>query len=322
MPGPIPEPILRIAHVTGSDPAAFQVIRLRDNKTTPAATPPSPVGFPVEGRPHSDLLRELKWYLESFLEYPFFPEIEHAERVLEALRTWGTQAFSALFQNPAAVRFFADYTADDYSALHLQIASDDPRILAWPWEALYDPELGWIAQTCQIERRMNLGRDPQPIPDSLPKDRVNILLIVARPYGDGDVRFRSLARPLVEMIEREGLRAHVEMLRPPTFDQLRKHLRERRGHYHILHFDGHGAYNVEAQASGGFTLQGPEGKLVFETEEGDPDAIPAEKLSALLRECAVPGVVLNACQSAMVDAGSSDPFASVAMPCCAQACAT
>ena len=74
-------------------------------------------------------------------------------------------------------------------------------------------------------------RDPHPLADSLPRDRVNILLVTARPY-EGDVRFRSISRPLVELIERHRLPAEVTVLRPPTFDALREHLRERPGHYH------------------------------------------------------------------------------------------
>ena len=66
-------------------------------------------------------------------------------------------------------------------------------------------------------------------------ERVNILLVVARPY-ERDVGFRSIARPLIELIEKQKLPAHVDLLRPPTFDQLGKQLRERRGYYHILHF--------------------------------------------------------------------------------------
>ncbi|WP_114211164.1 CHAT domain-containing protein [Acidisarcina polymorpha] len=307
-----PVTTLRIAHLTGSDPAAFHVVRLSDGKTALPTTPLSPVGFPVDGRPDSDLLRELQWYLESFLDYPFFPEVERAENVLHALRSWGKQAFSTLFEERTAGRLFEASTADDYSSLHLQIASDDPRILAWPWEALCDPELSWLAQTCQIERRLNLGRDPQPLSSSLPKDRVNILLVVARPFGDSDVKFRSIARPLMDLIEGDRLPAHVELLRPPTFDQLRKHLGERPGYYHILHFDGHGAYSANGKQGSIHMLRESEGTLVFETETGGPDEIGADKLSALLKQYAVPGVVLNACQSAMVDAGGIDPFASVA----------
>jgi hypothetical protein len=270
---------LRISHVPGSAPPAFQATRLGDGKTTAPTPVLSPVTFPVEGRQDA-LLAELRWYLESFLDYPYSPETEHAERVLASLRAWGENAFLALFGERATARLFDASTSTAYSNLDLQIAGDDPRVLAWPWEALRDPELGWLAQTRQVERRLNTVRDPQPIPDSLPKDRVNILLVVARPYGEGDVGFRSIARPLVELVEKQGLPASVELLRPPTFDRLREHLRERPGHYHILHFDGHGGYGELSDAEGGFKMQGPEGVLVFEDEDGKPNLIPAEKLSS------------------------------------------
>ena len=34
----------------------------------------------------------------------------------------------------------------------------------------------------------------------------------------------------------------IDVLRPPTFDQLRKTLHDHPGYYHIVHFDGHGGY--------------------------------------------------------------------------------
>jgi len=312
MPPRVLPSTLIIRHLPGSGPAAFQVTRLSDGKATEAASPPSPVGFPVEGRPDSGLMRELQWYLETFLDYPFPPETDHAERVLQALKQWGEHAFDALFGSRAAGRMFDAATSEDYSQLHLQISSDDARVLAWPWEALRDPELGYLAHTCQIERRLNKLRDPQPLPASLPRSRVNILLVVARPYRR-DVGYRSIARPLVELIERQKLPAYVHLLRPPTFDQLRQHLGARPGYYHILHFDGHGAYSSGSLGgSPGYVLSAPEGKLVFETDDGEPDYVTAEQLSALLHECSVPGVVLNACQAAMLDERAEDPFASVA----------
>ena len=145
---PAPSTLL-IRHIPDS---GFQVVRLRDGKTTEPAAVVSPVGFPVEGRPDSDLMRELQWYLETFLEYPFPPETDHAERVRDALRRWGEQAFEALFDSRGAGRMFDAATSDAYARLHLQVSSDDPRVLSWPWEALYDPEVGHLAHTCQIER--------------------------------------------------------------------------------------------------------------------------------------------------------------------------
>lgn len=39
----------------------------------------------------------------------------------------------------------------------------------------------------------------------------------------------------------------IEVLRLPTFDQLLRVLTERAGHFHIIHFDGHGGYDSQDQ---------------------------------------------------------------------------
>jgi tetratricopeptide (TPR) repeat protein len=303
-------PTLLLRHLAGSDPPRF-VVQRAGGKETPPAEVPSPVGFPVEGRPKSDLVRELAWYLEAFLEYPFSPETEHADRVLAALRAWGEKAFDALFDNREGGTLFAAATAGGYEGLLLQAWSDDARVLAWPWEALRDPKAGALAPPCGIERRLNEVPDPAPVPAGLPSDRVNILLCIARPL-EGDVKYRSIARPLVELIEKQDLPAYVHVLRPPTFERLREHLRERPGYYHLVHFDGHGSYGGTAAPSGPHAFGAPEGELIFEDAQGKKDPVSAEKLSVLLREHKVPAVVLNACRSAMLDEGAEDPFASVA----------
>jgi hypothetical protein len=179
-------------------------VRRLDGKTGPRSPVVSPIGFPVEGRPDSDLIRELRWYLESFLGYPFPPETEHADRVQAALRDWGEKAFQALFGDAIAGVWYHDAIRQGAEKLDLRIVSDDPRVLGWPWEAVRDPRGDALAQTCQIERRLDNVRDPYDPSDKLPKDRINILLVTARPYK-GDVRYRSLSRPLVEMVERKKL---------------------------------------------------------------------------------------------------------------------
>ena len=306
---------LRIQHIPGEGEPRFQVLRVSDTKHTPPAAIRPPVGFPVKGRPDSDLVRELQWYLEEFLGYPFPPQTERADRVLSALKAWGRQAFDALFDNRQAGKFLDEAAPDgQYQQLRLQVSSDDPRILAWPWEALEDSRAGLLAQHCQIERRLNEALDPQPLDEHLPRDRVNILLVTARPFEE-DVRYRSISRPLVELVEQHRLAAHVTVLRPPTFEQLRRHLHEHPHHYHILHFDGHGGYGDPVPGTGGSHMyhdQPPVGCLVFEDADGRPDPIDAARLNNLLRETAVPAVVLNACQSAMIDERAEDPFASVA----------
>ena len=302
---------LVIGHIPDSDPPEFRVAR-EDQKTSEPAQVVSPFGFPVEGRPDSGLMRELRWYLENFLEYPFSPNTDHADNVLDALDAWGKKAFNDLFDRGMARDFFRDATRDGYENLRLQIMSDDAKILQWPWEALIDPKVGCLSVVCQIERRINEVLDPEPIPEDLPKDRINILLVTARPYED-DPGYRSISRPLVELIDKQNIRAHAHVLRPPTFENLRRHLKERPHFYHIIHFDGHGGYGATgASTPNRHQMKSAEGVLVFEDDKGEESLITAEQLSGLLREYAVPVMVLNACQSAMLDQEAEDPFASVA----------
>ena len=95
-----PDTTLIIRHLENSSPPKFEILRLPDGKRAGPFELPPAAGYPVEGRPDSDLLRELRWYLEDFLDYPFPPETDHADRVLKALKDWGEESFRALFAEP------------------------------------------------------------------------------------------------------------------------------------------------------------------------------------------------------------------------------
>ncbi len=314
---------LIVQHVPKSKRPAFTVIRCDPSDTTPDVakiTPPEEFG--TNELPGSHLRRELRWYLEQFLDYPFPPNTDRADRVTQVLEAWGTHAFQALFLAGKARDWYQDAVRDGTEHLQLRIIANEPTVLAWPWEALHDPERGYLAHKCHIERQLNNVADPPPLPENLPRDRLNILLVTARPF-EGDVEYRSISRALVEQIDAHHLAACVTVLRPPTFDALREELGHRPGYYHILHFDGHGGYGVIADEAHqaapltdavnphGFT-KGPRGCLVFETPDGRPHPVPAETLSQTLGTFRVPMVVLNACQSAAIDEDAENAFASVA----------
>ncbi len=301
-PSPAPT-VLAIEHTNGSNPPSFQLKRLHDAKSLAPVTLPSPYQAEVPGHPKS-LMAELRWYLEQYLDYPFEPETTHAKHVIDALKAWGTQAFNGLFDHRDAGAWLA-------STDLLQIRSDDANILSWPWEALFDSQTNsYVAHQRRIERRLNNLADPPALSANLPNNAVNILLLVPRPYAN-DVRYRSIARPLIDLIKQKNLPANVTLLRPPTFDNLRQHLHENPGHYHVLHFDGHGAFGPGAGEFSPHKLSAPQGCLVFENAKGDKDLKSAADLSALLREHALPAVVLNACQSASLES-AANPFAAVA----------
>ena len=154
---------LTVRHLPKSEPSGFELARLSDGKTTEPFEVPSPFLFPVDGRSGSNLMREMRWYLEDFLDYPFPPETDRADRVQEALRKWGEKAFDGLMGSGASARMLDDATREDYSHLHLRISSDDAQVLAWPWEALFDREIGaFLAHTWHRAKARWHPRPPPP----------------------------------------------------------------------------------------------------------------------------------------------------------------
>ena len=293
---------------------------------------PAPESQMVEDLPQSNLLRELAWYLEEFLDYPFEPVTDRARRVLDAMSEWGKAIHEAILCNRDCVRAYDNAVRDGFENLNLRIISNEPAVLTSPWEAMCDPQGKVLGHASQVERRVEKNvAPPMPLPDTLPTDAVHILLVTARPF-ESDVAFRCIGRPLMELIEQQNLPARVHMLRPPTFAALREHLRENKGKYHIVHFDGHGDYSREVvQGAGGADFnntsnQNPytfkaTSRICFETDVDDQQlsaaeyhqriSVTPEQFASVMREAQVPTVIFNACRSGKLDKDAADPFASV-----------
>ena len=308
--------LLNILHVQNEQ---FQLQRIQANAGSlvtdtahQSVNIPSPYTLPDKGKVGLSLMQGLQWYLEEFLSYPFSPDTDVAEKTWQGLEEWGAQAYEALFGSAQCGTWLSEALKEEQGNIHLRISSNDPGVLSWPWEALQHPAKGVIGHLGCIDRRLNADTTPAVLPESLPKDRVNILLVTPRPY-ERDVQYRAVSRHLVELLAKDNLPANIHLLRPPTFEQLKRHLDDQIGFYHILHFDGHGAYGTGEEVGSAYIYSGGhKGHLVFENENGTADPIPADELSVLLQDHALPAVVLNACQSAMIDQKAGDPFSSVA----------
>ena len=313
---------LQIKH-SGTTPEGkplFAVVRASDSKHSEPVTLTPPVEVPT-GAGDNNLKQDLPWYLEKFLELPIDTFRDRAEKVEQALSKWGKDCFNRLFGGGRARDWYQEARRQNLSDLRLKIASNDPAILSWPWEALESDDDGPLALHCRIERQLDNIADAHPLTNTLANDQLNILYIIARPLGDSDVGLQTLARPLIDFVSEGGWPAHIDVLRPPTFDQLREVLREKPNFYHIVHFDGHGGFGNFSDPAGRAglrmtpdTFAAPTGVLVFEKDdlEHGEDHIPATTLANLLRQHNIPLMVLNACRSAMVDDEAEDPFASVA----------
>ena len=126
-----PPEVLAIMHVEGSVPLKFALTRLPDGKSFVSCSHFFPLRM-CRGRP-AQLQSHARAALLSggLLDYPFHPETVHADKVLDALKAWGTQAFNALFDRRDAGKWLS-------KASMLQIRSNDPLVLSWPWEKLFD----------------------------------------------------------------------------------------------------------------------------------------------------------------------------------------
>jgi tetratricopeptide (TPR) repeat protein len=254
---------------------------------SPAAAEPVALDWALDAADAEDL----RWYLEDYLRTPYGAYQERGERVAERLTQWGRAAFAALFESSSQARDMYGRLRHAGGDVEIILRSAAAEHLALPWELLADPE-----------RPMPLALDGVRIGRALPTvdlagtfavggERLRVLMVISRPAGRRDVGYRMVARPLVQRLEAVRGEVDLVVLRPPTLDRLEQVLHAARAEgqpFQVVHFDGHGSYTDRGT---------PQGVLVFEQPGGGPDAVPADRIAAVLARAEVPVVVLNACQS-------------------------
>jgi formylglycine-generating enzyme required for sulfatase activity len=181
--------------------------------------------------------------------------------------------------------------------LHLDDVSELSRI---PWEYLRDPDWGlFLAQTSRISIVRYLGiLDPgRPLPGAPP---LKVVVVSAQPKDLPALAAGEEWEHLRAALggKASSRRVHLEVLPSSTFEALAERLH--RGPCHVLHFLGHGSFDVPSKT----------GKLFFEDDRGRSAPIDADRLSTLLFESDVRLVVLNTCRGA--EASVDDAFSGVA----------
>ena len=256
----------------------------------------------------------LEWYFEQWLRFPMLDTTRAAD-VAASIREYGTLLFDQIFADRKA---YADYLRlrDNLGALRFEIEGIHPELQAWHWEALRDAELPRpLAVDCVMVRKSTKPTAVMAAVNQSPT--LNVLMVTARP-SKNDVAYRVISRPLIEALGNSQLPVKIDLLRPATFEGLSRHLEEKgAGHYHMIHFDCHGALltydqcNVENE-SGADALtfkqrygrtqiaaySGVKAFLVLEgNEDGEQDLVEATELADLLTGKRIPVCMLNACQS-------------------------
>ncbi|RJF82061.1 CHAT domain-containing protein [Azospirillum cavernae] len=258
---------------------------------------------------------DLRWYLEDYLSIPVAVYGERGAEIESRLDGWGERLFDALF-GPGKPGRDAYQKAMETAGPELLLLSNDPGFLGIPWELLRDPNRAapLLFDLAGLDRSVTVESAAEAVP---PGETLRVLVVIARPYGARDVAFRTIARPLMKRLDAVAGKVELEVLRPPTLEAMTARLNaaaEAGAPFHILHFDGHGAFGV-ASPSGfvrdQFRDAGPQGYLIFETEEGAEHPAPASVIAGALKDAHVPVAVFNACRSAAIDGGDG-PEAAVA----------
>lgn len=245
-------------------------------------------------------LADLRWYLEEYLRFPYGLAADNAAKIEQKFQDWGEQLFELVFRSSEKTReFFQAATYEGLNQCELVITSDNPEVLNLPWELLYSPSdrqflapslAGMSRSLSEYAVRAEMG--------DLPQDKLNILLVIARPYGEKDIALRTIARPLLEAISNIRKKVNLKVLRPPSFEQFERELNAHRGFYHIVHFDGHGDFDPNSIGFQHTLGAAGQGLLVFEKNDGSPQIVTAAQIAQNLADCRVPIFVLNACKSA------------------------
>jgi CHAT domain-containing protein len=235
-------------------------------------------------------------------------ELRKKAPIAETLKTAGAALFEELLRDDLRDAYVSARTlsATQTGRLRLRINSDQPALVAIPWEYLYDRrQEQWLALRPELSLVRGLplvGREPQPVTGPL-----RVLVMVADPTDLPPLNSAGEVANL-QAIEATGM---IEVLLvEPTYGALLSALRQQNPH--VFHFVGHGAFpnaesgrqagvrHVRISAAGDDPAPATQGMLAFCRDDGAADLVEAERLAPLLADCASLGlVVLNACEGAV-----------------------
>jgi hypothetical protein len=306
----------------GSDLHRVQ-IDLEDDQSVPQSAA-STFDFQFSDQDREDL----RWYLEHYLQYPIEPAPAIATRIERRMAELGKDLFAKLFPDGSDARDLWAEVRPRLNRARVEVRSEVDTAAVLPWELVRDPrtDVPLALRARSFVRAQHQTAQRPRLPRMGDGTTIRVLLVICRPGGVEDVPFRSVASHLVRLSAQAREVFQLDVLRPPTFRQLDAVLRQaaQRGEpYHVVHFDGHGAWTDLAQTPSGagagagrsplhYSVLSPgrpghHGYLVFEdpNSQDNEQYVDGPALGRLLVETRVPVLVLNACRSAHADLATS-----------------
>jgi hypothetical protein len=251
-----------------------------------------------------DHIAELRWYLETYVEFPGTGDRTRAAKVEDQLKTWGRRLFDTVFGasegNQVYNNLIQAVRKDKRHAL-ITLGSTDPQFLSQPWEMMRDKRGPLTFQDITIRRQLKGSRPTVHHKLALP---LRILLIVSRPSDVGFIDPRNSIAPMLDALDELGPGlVELDFCDPPTMPELERKIsaaRRSQEPYHVVHFDGHGTYLPKTGV----------GALCFEDDDRTNKLITARQLGDLMARLDISLVILEACRGA--DLSDKPVFGSLA----------
>lgn len=220
----------------------------------------------------------------------------------EQLRAVGRRLFDALFAGPinSVYRASLMVAQQEGERLRIVLRLNAPELAALPWEALWDPEVG--TYTCMREPLVRHVPAPYTLDPLEVVPPIRILGIAASPRGLAEIDVEAEQEHLLQALAQplsDGL-IELHWLSQATWQAVHAELLA--DQWHVLHFVGHGDYDVDTE----------QGRIAFVGQDGRKDLVEAERLATLLGEAEPTPrlVVLNSCSSG--EEGTGDLFSGTA----------
>jgi hypothetical protein len=193
---------------------------------------------------------QVRWYVEEFAMGDPFARAR-AETVTQSQLRYGKQLVSALrpFINEVLGIQSEDASACSGIAIHLLVHGNgtESSLHSLLWEVMERVECCNPPTFFSITRIVE--RDPNDLWSTLPgrqpsnSKHFRILYVSARPGLQNDISYRAISRHIWEPLKRSnGQRPQISLdfVRPGTWTKFRSVLKDRKGHYDLVHFDMHG----------------------------------------------------------------------------------
>lgn len=262
--------------------------------TSPAGQARAPFAQPFDAAALADFLRVIIPSSQPLTR----PELQ------TAIKQVGGQLFDALFHDELLICLerSLDEVRRRNGALRIKLhLAETPELLSLPWEYLYHRRRNLFlgqSTTASLTHFLPLPDPAQSLTVTLP---LRMLVVIADAQDlqplDVEQEWANLQSALADLAHR-GL-VIVDRLPNATLATLQQQLR--RHEYHVLHFVGHGEFNVQQE----------QGTVVFVDEQGYAAPVPGEVLARLLHnERTLRMVLLNVCEGAQTSVNA--PFAGVA----------